>query len=95
MCYPTNLCFFTNRRTIYQKVCSQQLFDKYGVRIALGIGSMRIIDKELGIMDGEAIYLSGRKISEQSTSGKSKAIIKNIFFFISENEQDNQLFNTL
>lgn len=71
-----------------------QLFDKYGVRIAIGIGEMRTVDKKRDIMDGQAIYLTGRKIAEQSTSGKSKAIIKNTLFFVSDKEKENQLFNT-
>ena len=38
----------------------KKLFRIYGIRMAIGIGDMRIVDKEHGIMDGEAIYLSGR-----------------------------------
>lgn len=39
-------------------------FATYGTRIAIGIGQMRIIDREQGIMDGEAIYLSGRALNK-------------------------------
>lgn len=37
-------------------------FQTYGLRIAIGIGDMRIINKTQNILDGEAIYLSGRAI---------------------------------
>jgi len=57
------------------------LFKKYGVRLAIGIGSMRTIDTEQGILDGEAIYLSGRKIDDQRSSNKEKVVIKNTLFF--------------
>ena len=57
------------------------LFKKYGVRLAIGIGSMRTVDTEQGILDGEAIYLSGRKIDDQRSSNKEKVVIKNTLFF--------------
>lgn len=34
----------------------KKLFQTYGIRMAMGIGDMRIVDKEHDIMDGEAIY---------------------------------------
>ena len=39
-------------------------FKQFGLRLAIGIGEMRIIDKSLDMMDGEAIYLSGRALSD-------------------------------
>lgn len=45
-------------------------FQTYGIRIAIGIGNMRIIDKKEGILDGEAIYLSGRAIENMSSLSK-------------------------
>lgn len=38
-------------------------FRGIGLRLAIGIGSMRIIDRKLDMMDGEAIYLSGRALA--------------------------------
>ena len=38
-------------------------FKQFGLRLAIGIGGMRIIDEELDMMDGEAIYLSGRALA--------------------------------
>lgn len=49
----------------------KKLFQTYGIRIALGIGDMRIVDKEQGIMDGEAIYLSGRTLSGMGAPNKN------------------------
>lgn len=49
----------------------KKLFQTYGIRIAMGIGDMRIVDRGNGIMDGEAIYLSGRALSEMGTPNKN------------------------
>lgn len=38
-------------------------FMRHGLRLVIGIGGMRIVNKELDIMDGEAIYLSGRTLN--------------------------------
>ena len=46
-------------------------FQIYGIRMAMGIGDMRIVDKENGIMDGEAIYLSGRTLDGMGTPNKN------------------------
>lgn len=49
-------------------------FRQYGLRIAIGIGSMRTADRQLDIMDGDAIYLSGRALDSihQSIRGRVK-----------------------
>lgn len=49
----------------------EKLFRIYGIRMAIGIGDMRIVDKEHGIMDGEAIYLSGRTLDEMGAPNKN------------------------
>ena len=49
----------------------KKLFRIYGIRMAIGIGDMRIVDKEHGIMDGEAIYLSGRTLDEMGAPNKN------------------------
>lgn len=51
-------------------------FQTYGARIAIGIGNMRIVDKKQGIMDGEAIYLSGRAIENMGTPNKGTFAIE-------------------
>lgn len=45
-------------------------FHTYGIRIAIGIGDMRIVDTGQGIWDGEAIYLSGRTLEEMTSLNK-------------------------
>ena len=51
-------------------------FQAYGLRMAVGLGEMRIVNIEEGILDGEAIYLSGRAIEEMGTVNKGTMIIK-------------------
>lgn len=48
-------------------LCSDEL-KSFGVRFSIGIGEMRIIDKYMDIMDGEAIYVAGRNLSRISSS---------------------------
>ena len=50
-------------------------FQTYGIRIAIGIGEMRIIDEKEGILDGEAIYLSGRAIENMTSPNKGTSSI--------------------
>lgn len=71
-----------------------EYFLLYGIRLAIGVGEMRTIDKESGIMDGDAIYKSGRKIAEYSTSGKGRITIKNTLFFVSNDYDTNLIVNT-
>ncbi|MAU27524.1 MAG: fumarate hydratase [Muricauda sp.] len=60
-------------------------FETYGIRLAIGYGPLQRFDPERGIIDGEAIYLSGRKIGEEGTHGKERVVIKNTLFFVSGN----------
>lgn len=70
-----------------------ELFKTYGVRIAVGIGEMRLVDRASNMMDGEAIYASGRALENQGTSQKSKIIIKNTMFFASKDAQLSEQMN--
>lgn len=54
---------------------------KQGVRVSVGVGEMRIVDKNADVLDGEAIYLAGRELDNQHTSGKEKVSIKRSLFF--------------
>ena len=45
-------------------------FHKYGLRVAIGIGEMKTVDKTLDMLDGEAIYRSGRELDK--LVGRSK-----------------------
>lgn len=53
----------------------KKLFMNYGARIAIGIGKMRTINRKAGIMDGEAIYLSGRSLEEMDQLSKGSLMI--------------------
>lgn len=62
-------------------------FKEYGARLVIGYGSLTEFNRKEGKVDGEAIYLAGRKLSsEEPTYNKSKIIIKNSLFFVSNNE---------
>lgn len=37
-------------------------FNKYGLRIAIGLGEMKTVSRKLDMMDGDAIYRSGRAL---------------------------------
>lgn len=45
-------------------------FKTYGMRIAIAIGDMRTNDESNGIIDGEAIYKSGRMIDQKQVKTK-------------------------
>jgi hypothetical protein len=64
-------------------------FKEYGVKIAVGIGKLSEFDRDKEIIDGEAIYLSGRKINEMRASNKRN---DNALFFVSNNEQYHDIF---
>lgn len=59
----------------------QSLFKKFGIRIAIGIGEMRVADKNRDVLDGEAIYYSGRALEKGTKEGLS---IKRTMFFASK-----------
>ena len=69
-----------------------KFFKLYGIRLALGIGELSRFDIEKGIFDGEAIYNSGRLLSENKTYNKGKVIIKNTLFLKSNDQEfDNEM----
>ena len=45
-------------------------FNRYGLRIAIGIGEMKTIERDRDMMDGDAIYRSGRALD--NLKGRSK-----------------------
>lgn len=55
---------------------SVKSFQVYGIRMAIGIGDMRIVDTEQGIWDGEAIYMSGRALEGMNVLNKGTLSIK-------------------
>ncbi|MDR0834699.1 MAG: SatD family protein [Candidatus Symbiothrix sp.] len=60
-------------------------FKEYGIRVAIGVGELSIWNKQKGIIDGEAIYLSGRAINEIATT-------KNTLVFRSTKDDWNEVF---
>ena len=63
------------------KNAKRTLFRKYGIRLAIGIGEMRVADQKNDILDGEAIYNSGRLLESQQKTAKDKPSIKRSLFF--------------
>jgi hypothetical protein len=67
-------------------------FKEYGIRVAVGVGELSVLNRSKGIIDGEAIYLSGRAINEMTSSDKK---IKNTLAFRSNQENWNDAFSPL
>lgn len=70
-------------------------FKEYGIRIAIASAPLDVLDSEKGIIDGEAIYLSGRTIKGMSTSDKKKIVVKDTMFFRSLDATVQDHFDTL
>src|SRR5690606_9472623 len=70
-------------------------FKIHGIRLAIGYGELSRFNPEEGVIDGEAIYLSGREISGETTYNKERIVIKNTLFFASKNEDLNKNFQPL
>lgn len=68
-------------------------FKKIGLRIAIGIGEMRTVDQSLGIMDGQAIYLSGRTLEAMSQGTTSK--VKNSFRIVLDKDTTFGAFDVI
>lgn len=72
-----------------------KFFKIHGIRLAIGYGELTRFEPAKGIIDGEAIYLSGRRINEELTYNKERIVIKNTLFFVSGNEALNREFEPL
>ncbi|WP_410005018.1 helix-turn-helix transcriptional regulator [Aequorivita nionensis] len=70
-------------------------FKTHGIRLAIGYGELSRYKPEEGVIDGEAIYLSGREISGETTYNKERIVIKNTLFFASKDEKLNKNFQPL
>lgn len=70
-------------------------FLEHSIRLAIAVAPLTTIDRETGIIDGEAIYLSGRTIKNYSTSDKQKVVIKNSMFFRSQDNDIQEQFDTI
>lgn len=70
-------------------------FNERGLRIAIGVGSLLSVSKETGMIDGDAIYMSGRKLKSHSTAGKGKIFIKDSLFFCSKDLKLNEKYELI
>ena len=70
-------------------------FKEHAIRLAIAVGSLSKLDLKNDIIDGEAIYLSGRTIEKYSTSNKKKIVIKQTLFFRSPNKELQEEFDSL
>lgn len=64
-----------------------QYFFQHGIRLAIAVAPLSKLDIEKGIIDGEAIFMSGREIKKHSSAEKQKTIIKQSMFFLSHDER--------
>ena len=60
-----------------------RVFQTYSIRLAMGYGTLDRFNAAQNIIDGDAIYRSGRSISDESTHNKERIVIKNTLFFSS------------
>lgn len=72
-----------------------RLFKEHGVRLAAAVAPLETYDIGAGIIDGEAIQMSGRTIQNQDTSGKQNIIIKRTMFFRAANPRTEEHFEPL
>lgn len=72
-----------------------KFFRTYGIRLAIGYGELSRFDPKKGIIDGEAIYFSGRTINDKVTYDKEKIVIKNTLFFQSNDLKLNEEFDVI
>ena len=84
-----------NNPSLYKKNNKVKLFKTHGIRLAIGYGELTRFDRENGIIDGEAIYLSGRTINDSTVYSKERIVIKHTLFFSSNNEKLNEKFKPL
>jgi hypothetical protein len=60
-------------------------FKLYGVRMAIHIGEMFLVDSANGVLEGPAIHTTGRLLSKQNTYEKNRIVIKNTINFSAKN----------
>ena len=70
-------------------------FLDHGIRLAIAVAPLQTLNPEAGIIDGEAIYMSGRTIKNLSTSFKQKIVIKSTMFFRHSDAAIQEQFDTV
>ena len=73
----------------------RELFRKYGIRLAIGVGEMRTVDKKQDVLDGEAIYYSGRLLENQLKSDKGRTSTKRTMLFGCNDESLSEQIDTM
>lgn len=91
-CFIKSIALYFNTSTSNRRMSN---FTLHGIRLAIGYGELTRYSPENGIIDGEAIYLSGRTIHEASTYNKERVVIKNTLYFASKNEALNNTFTPI
>lgn len=87
--------FIINENNFKSTIKRKKYHQDYGIRLALGLGELNQINIEKGIIDGEAIYISGRLINEENTHKGKKIHIRNTMFFGSDDKELNIEINTI
>ena len=67
--FKVNFSSFTNASRGHRRI------PNFGVRVVIGIGGLRINDQERGLIDGQAIYNSGRMLTKISYRTRGTLII--------------------
>ena len=67
--------------------CSSAL-QNLGIRFSIGVGHMRIVDPQIDIMDGEAIYIAGRNLNKIADTSCTSA-----FGFAADDRNLTELIN--
>ncbi len=70
-------------------------FKEHGIRLALAVAPLTTVNPQRGIIDGEAIYLTGRLLRNYSTANKQRIVIKKTMFFLSPNKYVAEQFETI
>jgi len=84
-----------NQKLELSKTKRTKLFFEHALRMAIAVAPLDIFNPEEGLIDGEAIFMSGRKIKNLSTHNKQKIIIKNTMFFCSPDQELENRFDTI
>jgi len=90
--------FIKSMDYIDQEVNSNRFkyFKEYGIRLAIAVGNLSFIDPDRGIIDGEAIYQSGRALKNYpSTSNRQRIVIKNTIQYYGKNELEEEKHNAI
>ena len=72
-----------------------ELFRKYGVRLAIGVGEMRASDQKRDFLDGEAIYYSGRLLEKQKQNGNDRNLLSSSMCFGHKNDSVTEFMSVV